>query len=56
MADHEDGPQKGLSFSPEETKQSSAPVDSKKAVDLGPVGATISDASKNRLLKAMVQR
>jgi hypothetical protein len=49
-----DGPQKGLSFSPEETKQASAPVDSKRAVDLGPVGATISDASKNRLLRAMV--
>ena len=49
-----DGPQKGLSFSPKETEQASAPVDSKRAVDLGPVGASISDSSKNRLLKAML--
>jgi hypothetical protein len=49
-----DGPQKGLSFSQEETQQASAPVDSKKAVDLGPIGASISDKSKNRLLKAML--
>jgi hypothetical protein len=41
-----DGPQKGLSFGPEETQQSSAPVDSKSATDLGPIGASIATNQK----------
>jgi hypothetical protein len=49
----EDGPQKGLSFSPKETEQASAPVDSKNSLELSPASATISDASKNRLLRAL---
>ncbi len=49
-----DGPQKGSNLSPAETEQATAPVDTKDATALGPIGASISDASKNRLLKAMV--